>query len=356
MEVTLLSSRGVSSLSCCPSFHNPPPTWARSGCSSTSSVAVQSASSCLAHKSESSPSSSRSYRSSIWSSTPLDYGSNFGAVTLLVLAPGLLQKQAGPLEMGKGNARAYLETNNPVMKFLNRVQGSLPVVGLISRLLSPEGGIGSDRIRFEEFCTRVGRNCTLQDSSAFYRIAAKYGKTAKAPFVLIWCWAAALGAGLLRSEDLLMGATRLRVSYDIQYEVENFDLLMDEATKKREKSGSSVPDVPMESRAEKALEAMCICCTGRKDVAEEDAPLFSTILKVVFPTADRGQIDLIVASRIFDPFSPVSSSDKILNLDDGEQEPSDEQQVAVDEQQPAVDEQLASADEQPENLAEQVLQ
>jgi hypothetical protein len=40
-----------------------------------------------------------------------------------------------------------------------------------------------------------------------------------------------LGAGLLKSDDLLMGASRLRVSYDIQYEIENLELLMDEAAK-----------------------------------------------------------------------------------------------------------------------------
>ncbi len=58
-----------------------------------------------------------------------------------------------------------------------------------------------------------------------------YFQAAKAQYVLVWCWAAALGAGLLKSDDLLMGASRLRVSYDIQYEIENLELLMDEAAK-----------------------------------------------------------------------------------------------------------------------------
>lgn len=172
MEVARLSSRGVSSIS------NAPPILARAARSSTTSVAVPCHSSPLFLRSEfsPSPSTSTSYRSSIWSATSLHYGSSFGAVTLLLLAPEVLENQAERSRRRNGSVRAYMETNNPVKKFLNRVQGALPVVGLISRLLSPEGGVGTDRIRFEEFCTRVGRNSTLQDSSAFYRIAAKYGK------------------------------------------------------------------------------------------------------------------------------------------------------------------------------------
>ncbi len=65
----------------------------------------------------------------------------------------------------------------------------------------------------------------------FWNCGVIYFQVAKAQYVLVWCWAAALGAGLLKSDDLLMGASRLRVSYDIQYEIENLELLMDEAAK-----------------------------------------------------------------------------------------------------------------------------
>lgn len=58
-------------------------------------------------------------------------------------------------------------------------------------------------------------------------------QVAKPQYVLLWCWAAAVGAGLLKTDDLLMSAARLRCSYDIQYETENLELLMDDATKVR---------------------------------------------------------------------------------------------------------------------------
>lgn len=56
-------------------------------------------------------------------------------------------------------------------------------------------------------------------------------QVAKPQYVLLWCWAAAVGAGLLKTDDLLMSAARLRCSYDIQYETENLELLMDDAQK-----------------------------------------------------------------------------------------------------------------------------
>lgn len=56
-------------------------------------------------------------------------------------------------------------------------------------------------------------------------------QAARPQYVLFWCWAAALGAGLLKSEDMMLGATRLRVTFDIVYEEENLSILMDQAAK-----------------------------------------------------------------------------------------------------------------------------
>ncbi|KAL3690479.1 hypothetical protein R1sor_016788 [Riccia sorocarpa] len=210
-----------------------------------------------------------------------------------------------------GVARSYMENENPVFQFLNRVQGSLRVVSLVARILNPEGGIGNDRIRLDEFITRVEKRSSRDAARSFYEFSERHGKVAKSQFVLLWCWAAAVGAGLLRSDDLVLGAKRLRVSYDLAFEVENFEAIMDEALKKREKSGSPVPYVPIELRAEKALEAILQCCTGSQVVKEEDAPLLATILKNVFPTADAGQIDLSIQSRMFeasDTSSMIQSS------------------------------------------------
>lgn len=48
-------------------------------------------------------------------------------------------------------------------------------------------------------------------------------------YVLLCCWLAAVGAGLLKSEEILEGVSRLRISNDIEFEEENFIAMMNEA-------------------------------------------------------------------------------------------------------------------------------
>lgn len=41
-------------------------------------------------------------------------------------------------------------------------------------------------------------------------------------YVLLCCWLAAIGAGLLKTEEILEGVARLRISNDIEFEEETF--------------------------------------------------------------------------------------------------------------------------------------
>lgn len=47
--------------------------------------------------------------------------------------------------------------------------------------------------------------------------------------MLLCCWVAAVGAGLVKSEDILEGVARLRISNDIEFEEQNFIAIMSEA-------------------------------------------------------------------------------------------------------------------------------
>lgn len=48
-------------------------------------------------------------------------------------------------------------------------------------------------------------------------------------YVLLCCWVAAVGAGLVKSEEILEGVARLRISNDIEFEEQTFMALMSEA-------------------------------------------------------------------------------------------------------------------------------
>lgn len=51
--------------------------------------------------------------------------------------------------------------------------------------------------------------------------------------MLLCCWLAAVGAGLLKSEEILEGVARLRISNDVEFEEQNFMALMNEANEVR---------------------------------------------------------------------------------------------------------------------------
>ena len=52
-------------------------------------------------------------------------------------------------------------------------------------------------------------------------------------YVLLCCWVAAVGAGLLKSEEILEGVTRVSISNDLEFEEQNFIALMTEARQVR---------------------------------------------------------------------------------------------------------------------------
>ncbi|KAL0657717.1 hypothetical protein Bca4012_078302 [Brassica carinata] len=160
--------------------------------------------------------------------------------------------------------RAYIEKPNSISSFANTVVGSLPVIGLLARILSDESGVGRDLVDFAEYRKRVGNNCAPSDSRAFYCFNSEearycmvellcymkllpfllgvnvcdqlfkwlvvlYDYAGEPLYVLLCCWVAAVGAGLLKSEEILEGVTRVSISNDLEFEEQNFIALMTEA-------------------------------------------------------------------------------------------------------------------------------
>lgn len=193
--------------------------------------------------------------------------------------------------------RAYIENPKSFSNFANKVIGALPVIGLFARIISDEGGVGNDIVDFAEFRRRVGKKCTPFDSRAFYEFQDRRGRAGDPLYVLICCWLAAVGAGLLKSEEILAGAARLRISNDIEFEEETFLAMMNEAREKRAKSKAAAPEIPMEIRVEKALDAIYVCCFGKDPIEEEDEKLLNIIFSAVFPTVKKSEIERVVRDK-----------------------------------------------------------
>ncbi|BFG26860.1 hypothetical protein CerSpe_131340 [Prunus speciosa] len=202
-----------------------------------------------------------------------------------------------PNSNGFFSVKAYMDNPNSISSFASKVIGSLPVVGLIARILSDEGGLGGDIIDFAEFRRRVGKKCTTTDSRAFYEFQDRRGRAGDPLYVLLCCWVAAIGAGLLKSEEILEGAARLRVSNDIEFEEQNFISLINEAKERRAKLKAATPIIPLEIRIEKALEGIYLCCFGKDPIEEEDERLLNVMLKAVYPSVEQSEIQRIVKDK-----------------------------------------------------------
>ncbi|GMH23834.1 hypothetical protein Nepgr_025677 [Nepenthes gracilis] len=198
---------------------------------------------------------------------------------------------------GVFSIKSYIDNTNSLSGFTNKVIGSLPVIGLIARIMSDEGGVGGDIIDFAEFRRRVGKKCTIMDSRAFYEFQDRRGQVGNSLYVLLCCWVAAVGAGLLKSEEILEGVARLRISNDIEFEEQNFIAMMNEAREKRARVKAAAPTIPMEIRVAKALEAIYVCCFGNEPMEEEDERLIGIILCAVFPTVKRAEIEEMVKEK-----------------------------------------------------------
>ncbi|KAK8924085.1 hypothetical protein KSP39_PZI019482 [Platanthera zijinensis] len=244
---------------------------------------------------------------------------------------GLFDRSRGargfsPARLRTVGAVAYMERNpNSMSAFASKVIGSLPVVGLLARIFNEEGGVGDDLIDFAEFRRRVGKKCSITDSRAFIEFKDRRGVTGDPFYVLLCCWLAAIGAGLLKSEEIFEGVARLRISKDIEFEeltflstmkaaredrqtritigrgrLQNGLYLLDVSptalSSKRAKLKASSPKIPIEVRVEKAFEAIYVCCFGKDPIEEEDKRLLCIMLNAVFPSVERSAIGRIVES------------------------------------------------------------
>eukprot|EP00884_Botryococcus_braunii_P014100 jgi/Botrbrau1/22691/Bobra.0132s0032.1 len=85
-------------------------------------------------------------------------------------------------------------------RLAKQVQGALPIVGLLSRLATPEGGIGFDELSYPEFCRKLYDTAGPEFVESSRRWEAKFGKAGQ----------------------------RLRVTQDIEIEMDRFEGLRNE--------------------------------------------------------------------------------------------------------------------------------
>ncbi|KAE8726526.1 hypothetical protein F3Y22_tig00006666pilonHSYRG00071 [Hibiscus syriacus] len=82
-----------------------------------------------------------------------------------------------------------------------------------------------------------------------------------------------------------------------EFEEQTFIAMMNEARERRAKLNAGSLNLPIEIRAEKALDAIFVCCFGRDPIEEEDKSLLNIMLRTVFPTVEQSTIQKLIKDK-----------------------------------------------------------
>lgn len=165
-------------------------------------------------------------------------------------------------------------------RLLKTVQGALPVVGLVSRLTSAEGGIGNDSIAYPEYCRQVYEAAPVGFQVAIGDLQAAYGKSAQRRYVLLCLWMVMQGSGIVSERLIVDSARRVRVSQDVEFEMERFLGEYKEGTD----AYTYIKDramAPLQKQADLAVDAMARLILPLQDgdaIDDKDAQLIEDVV------------------------------------------------------------------------------
>ena len=153
---------------------------------------------------------------------------------------------------------------------MKKVQGKIPVVSLLSKLLTPEGGIGVEALSYNEYCRAKldAAGCTEYGAS-LSEICDAYKKEPRQ--LLLLTWMVYEGDGLLPDDVATAAARRLSsTGFDYEYEIFKFESARDEAIARARKKGVDPRAGRDAARATKtATEVLELCCGATNGLTTE---------------------------------------------------------------------------------------
>lgn len=185
---------------------------------------------------------------------------------------------------------------NTVKAVAKKVQGSLPIVGLVSRLAAPEGGF--DELAYPEYSRAMIDKVSTEYRIAQTELEKAYGKPANSRWVMLMLWMCSTGVGLVPGKDIVAAARRLRITQDIEIEMDRFEQAKAAVIKKY--SMMERPQGKLRDKVAVCVDALCTLVIGLKDgeaVPEQAVPLFRDIVRGAFPEADDALLAAVMAER-----------------------------------------------------------
>lgn len=204
------------------------------------------------------------------------------------------------LASSRGSGKADPE-GDALSDLLKRAQGSLPVIGLLSRLFSPDETFGDDVVAYQTYCRKLFDENEREWSVALYDFEERHGKShASVKNTQFCCWMAAIGVGIVPKKDIITSARRLRYSSDLEYEIGWITGMVVETRQKYKYISADSKKVSTPVKLAVALEAVCECCLGLKQgqtIQPEDESLLRVILCGAFPDCPEEKLDEILKKQ-----------------------------------------------------------
>ncbi|KAF6251625.1 hypothetical protein COO60DRAFT_1298202 [Scenedesmus sp. NREL 46B-D3] len=182
-----------------------------------------------------------------------------------------------------------------IKRIAKKIQGALPIVGLVSRLSSPGGGF--DEISYPEFCRSAFDSAAVPVRDAVVEMERRYGKLGQSRWLYMMLWMAKHGNGLVPPKNIIVAAKRLRVTQDVEIEMDRFEQTRDATLAKFRMMR---PQGSVSDALDVAVDGIATLCMGLSEgqaVSEADEAMLSAVLGWVFPEATSEQLTASIRGR-----------------------------------------------------------
>ncbi|KAK9823589.1 hypothetical protein WJX72_004064 [[Myrmecia] bisecta] len=175
-------------------------------------------------------------------------------------------------------------------RFAKQVQAQLPLVGLLTRLAAPTGGVGNDELSYPEFCRALWDAAPMEFNFATAEWEKLHGKEGQRRYVLLCLWMARQGAGVVPSKQIAAAARRVRVTQDIEIEMDRFEASRDAVFKQY--SYAERPTGKLQDQIDLAVDSICRVTLGLNDgveVSPRDAEILTEMVAAAFADQEGAQ-------------------------------------------------------------------
>lgn len=182
-----------------------------------------------------------------------------------------------------------------VIKFLKKAQAELPIIGLASKILAAEGGIGGGVLTYSEFGRTLYEKAPIDFHIATEDLERLQPAT-KHKLVVFAMWITAYGVGRIQHEALLQELRLMGSGTELVYFIEKFEQDLERAEKANQ-FGDEEP-AAMEDKLKFAVKGLVeVAELKRKEAIPPDyAGIFARIIQGAFPTADAAFVEATVAA------------------------------------------------------------